>query len=276
MKKVFTFIIIGYLLKLVLFTARTVLFGNAVFSFFSDGGVPWYMFVLAMFISVSYLLRNRNKKIILCISVAIALIVGYFDFIGDFLYLSRFFVFYPFYVLGQMTPEIVIGKLNKLRSFKIISVCIIVIWLLICITQIDDIYFLRLIFTGRNSYSVNEKLLTLGPVYRLLCYFITVLVSLSVICLVPRKRIAYLSDFGKNTIQVYFWHSVFLSVLKKIGAVDFFVGSLWGSILWIILAVLLSVLLSTKYFSFPTSHVSRLCDAIFNAVDLKGRPHKTK
>lgn len=263
LQKIFTYIIIGYLSKLVIYLTRLILVGRAAFSFFSDGGLPWYMFVLAMFIGVTYLLRNVDKRLVIGISVLLGCIAGYFDFIGDFLYLSRFFVFYPFYFLGTVTPKIVLVNLNKFKTAKIIGACILTLWLILCFTQIKDLYSLRMLFTGRNPFSANEKFAVWGFFYRLLCYLITTIVSLSLISLIPRKNIPYISDFGQNTLQVYFWHTAILLVFRKLGIPGLLVNSFFGGLLWILMGLLLSVILSTKVFAFPTKQVTSLCAEVF-------------
>ena len=253
LQKVVTFFLLGYLSKIIIWLTKLIFFGINEFEFFSDSGLPWYMFVLAMYIPTSYLLRKVDKTILLAVSVTIACIAGYFDFIGDFLYLSRFFVFYPFYLLGQMTPKILLINLNKIKAVKIVSAFILLLWLVLCFTSTDSL------FTGRNPYSTEEAFRITGFFYRLLCYVITSLVSISVICLIPRQKINYISGYGKNTLQVYFWHTSFLLILMRTGIDDFLTANAFGRFIWIILASALTVLLSTDYFSFPTKQVSQLC-----------------
>ncbi len=265
LQKILTFITLGYITKFIIWLTRSILTGNTSFLFFSDSGLPWYMFVLSMFIGISYLLRGVDKKILLPASLLLGLIAGYFDFIGDFLYLSRFFVFYPFYILGQMTPKIVLINLNKMKAVKAVSAFILILWLVLCFTQIDDLYVLRYFFTGRNPFSsISGITPQSGILQRLLCYLITVPISFSVICLIPRKKIRYLSDFGKNTLQVYFWHTSLLLILRKIGLSSLLVTTASGRILWIMIALTITVLLSTRYFAFPTRQVGMLCEKIFS------------
>lgn len=264
LQKVVTFFLLGYLSKIIIWLTKLIFFGINEFEFFSDSGLPWYMFVLAMYIPTSYLLRKVDKTILLAVSVTVACIAGYFDFIGDFLYLSRFLVFFPFYLLGQMTPKIVLINLTKIKPVKIISAVVLIIWLVLCFTNLDSLYILRPLFTGRNPYSSDEAFKVTGFFFRLLCYIITSLVSLALLCLTPRRKIDYISDFGKNTIQVYFWHTSILLILMKIGLDDFLTGNSFGRFVWIILAVALTVLLSTDYFAFPTKQTSMLCKKVFS------------
>ena len=259
LQKVVTYVSLGYLSKLAIYLTRLMLSGSATFSFFGDSGLPWFMFVLAMFVGVSYLLRNADRRIVLAASFALALICGYFSFIGDFLYLSRFFVFYPFYLLGMMTPKIVLINLNKMKAVKLISAAVIIIWLVICFTQTDTVYPLRYLFTGRNPFSTVEEFRVWGFFWRAVCYLITVLVSLAVICIVPRRKISCITDFGRNTLQVYFWHTPLLLLFRQLGLQEWLVGSPFGRFVWLILGLAVTFLLSTRYFSFPTRQVSALC-----------------
>lgn len=262
LRKVITFITLGYLSKLLIYVSRLLLGFDATFYFFKDGSLPWYMFVLAMFIGTSYLLRNTDKRIVLGVSFVLPLILGYFSEIGDFLYLSRFFVFYPFYLLGEMTPEIVLINLNKMKAVKLISAAVIVIWFIICLTQAETVYPLRYLFTGRNPFVLLEDFKVWGFFWRIVCYLITSLVSLAVICVVPRKKIPYITDFGKKTLQVYFWQTTFLLIFRRLGVHTWLIETAVGRWVWIIMGLLVAVLLSTKYFSFPTKQVSALCAKI--------------
>lgn len=187
-QKIITFISLGYLSKLIIYLTKLGLYGNATFSFFSDGALPWYMFVLAMFIGVSYLLRNVNKTLVLTVSVLLALIAGYFSQIGDLFYLSRFFVFFPYYLLGQMIPETLIIRLNSSKKIRLLSAVILTVWAIICFTQIDTVYPIRYLLTGRNSFASIEALKVWGFFWRFATYLITIAVSFSVICLAPRDR----------------------------------------------------------------------------------------
>lgn len=262
LQKVITYILLGYLSKLVIYLTRLIFFGNAIFDFFGDGGLPWFMFVLAMFIGVTYLLRNADKKIVFVVSLALALIGGYLSFIGDFLYLSRFLVFYPFYLIGTVTPKIVLINLNKMKAMKLISVAVLVIWFAVCFTQIDTIYPLRYLFTGRNSFVNFEEFRVWGFFWRIVCYLITLIVSLAVICVVPRRKIPYITDFGRSTLQVYFWQTTFLLILRWMGVHNLLIDTPLGRFVWLVIGLGVTFLLSTKYFSFPTKQVSALCAKI--------------
>ena len=95
-----SFIFMGFSMKVLLYLSKLIFFHETDFLLLSDDGIPWFMFALAMFTACSYFLRDSDLKIIFLLSIILACIVGYDKSIGDYLYLSRFVVFYPFYLLG--------------------------------------------------------------------------------------------------------------------------------------------------------------------------------
>lgn len=237
---------------------RLIADGKATFSLLSDSYLPWYMFVMAMFVSVSWFLRNTDKRLILVMGIIVACVVGYDGSIGDYLYLSRFIVLYPFFVLGEMTDKVTILSLNKNKTMKALALIIIALWLILCFVKLDSVYVLRPLFTARNSFSTREIFEKWGFVYRILCYIITFFTSFSIICLVPDIKIPIISKLGSRTLQVYFWHWPFTLLMKKFGLQAMLLGTSQGKLIWLLIAVALTFILSTDIFSFPTKHITQL------------------
>ena len=254
-QKVVMYVSLGFVSKIVIFIARYIANGKASFSLLSDSYLPWYMFVMAMFIAMSYFLRNTNKVFVLIISVAVACFVGYDSSIGDYLYLSRFIVFYPFFVMGEMAGTRTVISINKNKLMKLVSVCIIGIWLILCFAKLDSFYVLRPLLTGRNAFDSKELFAVWGPLYRLLCYAVTCLVSLAIICLMPCNKLPFISSAGKKTLQIYFWHWPIALMLKKLGIQALLLETASGKLIWLIIALMLTVLLTVNLFGFPTNKI---------------------
>lgn len=266
--KVSGFLVIGFLWKILYFLEKLLLTGRASFSLLSDNGVPWYMFVLAMYIMVSYGLRNRNKRSVLLCSVMLACFVGYDATIGDYLYLSRAIVFYPFFVLGQMTNKesLVIRAQNKWLKF--LAVVVLAAWGLLCLLGLKHVYILRPLFTGRNPFSVNEIFDKWGFAFRILCYAVSLIAGAAVICITPKRKLPMITLFGSRTLQVYFWHYFVIAVLVKLQINTLFMESPLRQLLWLLCAVLLAVVLSLKPFGFPVVQIMKRCatDKSYRAV----------
>lgn len=260
-EKVSGFLFIGFLWKILYFLEKMLLNGKASFSLLSDNGVPWYMFVLALYIMVSYGLSNRNKWFVLFFSVMLACFVGYDATIGDYLYLSRAIVFYPFFVLGQMTDKELLVIHTQKKWLKFLAVVVMTAWGLLCLFRLEHVYILRPLFTGRNPFRVNEIFATWGFAFRILCYAVSMIVGFAVICITPKRKLPLITLSGGRTLQVYFWHYFVIAVLAKLQVNTFFMESPLRRVMWLLCAGLLAVVLSWKPFGFPVVQITKWCAA---------------
>lgn len=251
------FIFIGYAMKIFLCLTKLFLFHKASFSLLSDGGIPWFMFTLAMFTACSYFLRNIDIRKIFLLAFLLACVIGYDKSVGDYLYLSRFIIFYPFYLLGQMTDRNKLFELTHKKSLKLLSFAGIMIWGFLCIKKLNTLYFLRPLFTGRHSFSSNPIFEVNGFFYRILCMIITLLIGFFLLCLVPDRRIPFVTDAGRRTLQVYFWHRPIVYFMDYLKIHEILKISFTGKILWILIGVILTIILSTTPFSFPIMNIQK-------------------
>lgn len=257
--RAFRYVSVGFATKII-FTLTSLVLGTKVsFTLLGDSGIPWYMFVLAIYVVITYALRNVDKKYLLVFSILLALFVGYDSTIGDYLYLSRVIVFYPFYLCGQLVSKEDILKLNSNKLLKAVSVVIIAAWLIFCFTQRDIATGLRPLFTGRNSFATSEVFARWGFLFRAACYVITTLVSLAIICLMPNIRLPLITSFGSRTLQVYLWHWPVVRVLQEVGVTALLMTNASGKIGWLLIGVALTFILSLKLFSFPTKQIFTYC-----------------
>lgn len=250
---------VGFVTKIIFSLTSLVLGSKVSFALLKDSGIPWYMFVLAIYVVITYAFRRVDKKYLFAFSLLLALFVGYDSSIGDYLYLSRAVVFYPFYLLGQMITKEDVLKLNSNKKLKIAAAAIIVLWLLLCFTKTDTVTLLRPLFTGRNAFSSNELFARWGFLYRALCYLITFAVSSSLISLMPDKRLPVVTSLGSRTLQVYLWHWPFVRLLQAAGVHTMLMASAAGKIGWLFIAVMLTFVLSTRLFSFPAKQIFTYC-----------------
>ena len=259
LQKTLTFICIGFMLKITFFLFGIFLYGKASFSFLSDSGIPWYMFVLAIYIALSYGLRNIDKRFILFFSLMLGCFVGYDAKIGDYLYISRTVVFYPFFVLGMMADKERLMQLTRKKWLRGCAVTVLCLWLVLCFSRLEHIYSLRPLFTGRNPFKVNGLFVKWGFAYRILCYAITCAVGFSIVCVVTNRKLTPITLFGSRTLYVYFWHWPVAMVLQKYGIATALCESREGKFMWILCAVATTFCLSLKIFSFPVAQTAKFC-----------------
>lgn len=188
-------------------------------------------------------------------AVALALLCGYDKEIGDFLVLSRSIVFFPFFLAGWY-----IGDAEKISHFtgklwvRVLSAYILLLMFLICFLSIDAVYFMRPVFTGRNSYKVLKDSFYAGAAYRLLAYGISTAMSVGVMAFTPRQKIKFLDKIGQRTLQIYFWHRPVLYILVYSGvfkSLEKFAGWRGGRILWFVLGICLTFVLSLECWRKP-------------------------
>lgn len=259
-RKIASFLAAGIITEIVIFLSKYILFGVNDFSLTSISGVPWYLLAMAAFMALNYVFRDVNKIFMLVTAVLIACFAGYSNEIGDEFTLSRIIVFYPFYILGSMTNKLKLEKLSKNVKLKLAGGAVLVIWAVICALYVSHFYYLRLLFTGRNSFAdtLAETMMPYGSLYRLMCYALTTLFGFSFICLCPARRIPVITDFGQRTLQVYFWHSTVIYILMSIPATaSLTTGTTGTKLLFILFSIPALFLLSLKPFAFPCNIIMK-------------------
>lgn len=252
-EKVITFIALGYVYKFFLFGVRSFMKEDVELHFLSESGTPWFMFALAAFILLSYLLQGMNQGFILVISILMACFVGYDQSIGSKFILSRIIYFYPFYVMGQVANQKRLMEITRQKKFRFLGAIVLVMWFLVCIWQRESLYVMRDLFMGMKLD--DEQLTQSLCLIRLGFYGITIATGFACICLIPHCRIPWITVMGGRTIQIYFWHRPILYVLADLGFIEQIRGLEWGRIVYMLLSIPFTLLLATKVFSFPTSQI---------------------
>lgn len=256
-ERVIGFLSIYLAFKVVIAVSKAVCAQQFTISILSEDGSPWFMFAMAVFICAAYTLRDVNIKVVLFLTLTLSCCAGYDKTFGDFLVASRIIVFFPFYYAGKLFSREMAKKLAGTRKYKIFGCLVLLIWLVICYFQIDLLYILRHLFTGRNPY--NDTVRPLGWLFRSGCYVLSAVVGLSVIAAASTKKLGYLTTIGSRTLQIYFWHIPIRNILYHIGWMDklMTVGTV-GKLLLILSAMGIAFILSAKPFAQPTSYLIKI------------------
>lgn len=254
------FLLLYLALKIIIFYSRAFVGENPEFHFLSESGIPWYLFTLTVYYFVSYLLRNFNKKYLLFMALALALLSGYDTEIGDFLVLSRNIVFYPCFLLGSLCDINKVESILKQQWLKVISVFLLVAFIIVSIQYIDEVYFLRPLFTGRNSYEKLGEWYLYGPCFRILSYTITLGISVAVLSLTPHWELKIITHMGRNSLQIYFWHRIVLYALKYFSIFSLLektLGHRYSRCVWVLCAIAVTWLLSFEPIKKPFKVIER-------------------
>lgn len=258
-RKPIYFIILGYLLKIAIYLIKIGFGQPASFSLFYDTGIPWYMFAMAAYMTIAYAVRRIDARICLPLSVIIALLAGYVNWIGSYFWLSRILVFFPFYYGGYLLESSQVLKFTARKEIRILSVAVILVGLFVSFVYIQDIFSYIRIFTGRNPYAFI-RVPNCGMMHRLACYMISVVMGVAWISLMPDKKIPLIEQGGAHTLQIYFWHRLILYVWMYSGfcdAVRNVCKEFWIPV-YAGLAVVLTFLLSYSCFGWPLQKIKEL------------------
>ena len=134
-QRVFFYVSSGFVLKMSLAVAALINKMPVVFNVLSDPTIPWFFFVLAAFYLITWVSRPIDRKFLLTMSVLLACFAGYDQTVGDFLYLSRTLVFFPYFLLGTMVSRDRLEDRLKNRSWILLiaSAAILLLWAYLCI-----------------------------------------------------------------------------------------------------------------------------------------------
>lgn len=250
----------GFLLKIVTYIAQYAAGGKPEFTLLSEMGAPWFMFCMAFYIGIAYILRNSDKRPVIVITMVLAAFTGYDKNIGDFLCISRTLVFLPFFLLGTVIkPDKIAGFRRRNAGWLIpLGMIILAAWGYLCFGQREHFYILRHLFTGRNAF--GKSVVSYGFAARMVCYIISICTGFAAIMVIPIGMIPGISYMGRNTINVYFWHWPLImgaDTLLKFGNLC---NTDIRKMIFMATSVMLTVVLSTKIFEFPMKQLREAID----------------
>ena len=258
-KKCIYFLISGVMLRIFI-----IIFGrlygnkNPKFPLFNEDGVPWFLYVLAAYVLIAWLLRKQNFKFLLLFCFILGCFYGYDKSLGDFLCISRIIVFAPFYFAGKCLPkESILDFKNKHKLIPLICMLVFIAWGLVCFLKTKDIYFLRGMFTGRHPF--YDKVIEYGPLWRAGCYLLQCILCFSLIMIVPSVNIKWITGLGTKTLNVYFWHWIIYMTLEHFfGIKKLFYQGTYGKVLFVLISVPVAIIIAAvPVFDFPLKQVKK-------------------
>ena len=212
--KVLGFFLCGYGLKVFLQFTRTLMGQNPIWHWIEEPGIPWYLFVMAEYEMLFYLMRRIDEKVkpwvMVTAAFALSAVIGYFPSVGDAFCLSRMINFLPIYMLGYyMDMGEFLGWIEK-RTYRILGWAGIAASMAVCCMGDWGMYSWRKWFTGRRSYEYLQQFFSYaynnGWWIRLAVWAVAIAITLSVIAVIPDKDMGFITTIGSRTLNVYFWH----------------------------------------------------------------------
>ena len=212
--KIFSYLVLYFVLKFINFLYFWISAGKASFSVFTETGLPWFMLALFAHSLITIAVRDFSPKYIMVISVLIACLAGYDKNINSFLALSRIIVFFPFYYAGYLFDAKKIEAHCRKILPKILSVIILTAFVLFAVFLGERYYWLRPLVTGANPFASLNTCADYGFLIRLGYYAVAAALCYAVIVLTPSKTpLGIAAKIGKRTLPVYAFHYIILYIL---------------------------------------------------------------
>ena len=209
------FFICGYGLKVFLQFTRTLMGQTPLWHWIEEPGIPWYLFVMAEFELLFYLMRRIDAKVkpwvMICGAFALSAVIGYFPSVGDTFCLSRMINFLPIYMIGYYLDMRKLNEFIEQTKYKAAGAVVIIASLIACRMLPWGGYSLRKWFTGRRSYEFlsdffGSAAVSWGWAIRLGIWAVAIMITLAVIAVIPDKDMGFITTAGSRTLNVYFWH----------------------------------------------------------------------
>ena len=251
-KKVAYLLSLCLLLQALVFIVKFILIRSLSFSLVGSQGIQWYLFALSIFYIITYIVKNLKFGFILIIWIVLSCLSGYDQSIGDFMTISRIIVYYPFFLIGYHIKSEKLLEILERKRIVIFSAIFLVLLFLIIFKNIDSLYFLRPLLSGRNSFRSLGSYEYLGGIYRILYYPIVIFVSLAIISIIPKCKLCF-TVLGKRTLQVYCLHTLILSFWVHFNVsyiLQVITQKNWLK-LYLLVPIVLTFILSLKIFEYP-------------------------
>jgi len=242
-----------FLIPYLIFNGVFVLcFGSGANNFFSPTFLYWYM--MCMFFWKLLVKALSQIKFIVPISLAVALLVGIYSDVGEFLSLSRTLVFLPYFMVGYFMSREDIRKIENLNKGLVLAVTLVVmaLWGWLNMSYADGSGVLGLFETfsvggGRERVVLNAHGFDIdfyynwkpygvygfwgateasqfavwkGILMRLAGYGVSAVLIVAMFCLVPDRSLPIIRDGGRRTMTPYLLHAyVIINIRYLIEAV---------------------------------------------------------
>ena len=209
------FFLCGYGLKIFLQFTRTLMGQHPLWHWIEEPGIPWYLFVMAEYELLFYLMRRIDGKVkpwmMITGAFALSAAIGYFPSVNDTFCLSRMINFLPIYMIGYYLDMRKFNEFLAGKRWLIVTGWIgIIASMAVCYFGKWGMYSWRKWFTGRRSYEFLTDFFSYaynnGWWIRIAVWTVAIAITLCIISVIPDKDLGYITTVGSRTLNVYFWH----------------------------------------------------------------------
>lgn len=257
-ERVLGLVIIGIVYNAVLILVDNLLLGSTQdFYLFRATKIPWFVLTIAMCTLVTYLLKDCNKIMVLVITTFLGCMACYDSTLMNYMSVAKLVSWYPFYYLGYISdPQKIENTIKEKRKYMLLGGILLAYVMITIIGRNCSISVPKAAFLyGGTAVYPTRSVLWIAA--KLIYYIAVIVVSTSLLCVVPSKKIWGLTTIGERTMQIYFWHIIIRSLVDVTGIQKHICINPIGHIVWAIFSIAITGVLSLSLFGFPTSWIIR-------------------
>ena len=185
---------------------------------FKITGAPWYMAAMFFWYLLIPFISRARPVISLTLSIVLGIMCGLVSGLGSFLLLSRTIVFFPAFLAGYYFDGAWIQKIGK-RSRLLSAGILLAVFLFLFFRQSVLSDFLKIIY-AKSSYSKLDLTGAAGCAYRLLWYFVSAVMTVSFLGIIPRRKFLF-TYIGGRTLSIYVVHRLIRDVFKYLDLYEY-------------------------------------------------------
>lgn len=217
----------------------------------------WFLVSLFFWNILLFAVTKFDTKWALLLAFSIGLAAGYFEFISNYLSLSRTFVFFPLFLVGFYLNRKHFDIITKHHVKAISFVLLLVTFVSYAFLEFDYEWLF-----GSKPYSHFGEPSMLSAVIRLGFYSLTLITSISFLSFIPKKHSFY-TEWGTRTFYVYLLHGFIIQYMRNSEILDW-MKDYQSLALIIILTILMTSTLSSKLVKAVTQPLIELRTSTFN------------
>lgn len=205
-------LIVPYIIFQIIYTGYYFLIGKSNWltdHIFYPHWSLWFLFSLFCWHILLIGYKKLHPALGISLAILIGVVIGYFDQVGHTFSLSRTFVFFPYFLIGYWASMKHIDWLkNKFVKAASIIMMITAAIIIYHSPGIDTDWLL-----ASKSYS-TLGMETFGSITRLTVYITSILMAMSILSWVPKKRYSF-TTLGERTMYVYLLHGFFVQFFRQ-------------------------------------------------------------
>lgn len=176
-----------------------------------------FFFMSGVYILIGPFIRKGNQRLLLGLSVALAVLIGFLPFNGQLFCAFRIIHFLPFFILGFMVDMEVVEKVIRNYFWALFSLTTLFITALLLYWEKGTLYKLRPLLLGTMNYAALDKYALFGPLLRLGYYPLILLLALAAYTFMPGRRIHRLEKFhiSERALQIMYLCTILYLPARK-------------------------------------------------------------